>query len=522
MELSEDDPEIKERVTLATEVEVPKKTLLDRFERFSSWQSMKKAITLCLRYLKLLQLQRVNRDKDSLNFRKQTIRRSVRATFSKKKPILKQRITVEQIQVAETRIIKILQNEFFEDEIMKLRSIDALVNQQDRTSKAEKKSYLKGHSRLYRLDPFLDADGVLRVGGRLRHSSVSDNVKFPIILPKASHITTLIIRHYHEQVCHQGRGMTMNEIRSNGYWIVSGVSAVGSFISKCVVCQRLRGPGGSQKMANFPKDRLEPAPPFTYCAVDYFGPWYIKERRKEVKRYGVLFTCMSSRAIHLETSVTMETDSFINALRRFICRRGPIRQIRSDRGTNFVGANKELKQAVAEFNHEKITSELLSRNCDWIDFKFNVPSASHMGGVWERQIRTVRSVLSSLLQSNGSQLDDESLRTLMCETEAIVNSRPLTVKDLSDPDSLQPLSPNHLLTMKSRVILPPPGVFGSPDKYLRKRWRRIQHLANEFWSRWRKEFLLSLQERQKWCNPCRNFCIGDIVLLKDANLSRNL
>ena len=88
-----------------------------------------------------------------------------------------------------------------------------------------------------------------------------------------------------------------------------------------------------------------------------------------------------------------------------------------------------------------------------IDFKFNVPSASHMGGVWERQIRTVRSVLSSLLQNNGSQLDDESLRTLMCETEAIINSRPLTVKDLSDPDSLQPLSPNHRVFLDHQISI---------------------------------------------------------------------
>ena len=128
----------------------------------------------------------------------------------------------------------------------------------------------------------------------------------------------------------------------------------------------------------------------------------------------------------------------------------------------------------------------------------NVPAASHMGGVWERQIRTVRSVLFSLLASNGSQLDDESLRTLMCEVESIVNSQPLTVNQLADPDSPAPLTPNHLLTMKSKVLLAPPGTFEPADIYACRRWRRVQHLANEFWSRWRKEFLLSLQERQKW------------------------
>ena len=146
-----------------------------------------------------------------------------------------------------------------------------------------------------------------------------------------------------------------------------------------------------------------------------------------MKKYGVLFTCLALRAIHLETSTSLETDAFINALRRFICRRGPIRQLRSDQGTNFVGAKHELKAALAELDHERIKAELLQKNCDWFAFAMNVPSSSHMGGVWERQIRTVRSVLSPLLQNNGLQLDDESLRTFMCEVEAVINSCPLTM-----------------------------------------------------------------------------------------------
>ena len=223
-------------------------------------------------------------------------------------------------------------------------------------------------------------------------------------------------------------------------------------------------------MADLPEDRVEPAPPFTFCAVDYFGPFSIKESRKQMKRYRVLFTCLASRAIHLETSTSLETDAFINALRRFICRRGSIRQLRSDQGTNFIGAKHELKAAVAELDHQRIKAELLQENCDWFTFTMNVPSSSHMGGVWEQQIRTVRSVLSPLLQNNGLQLDDESLRTLMCEMEAISNSRPLTVDLVNDPGSLSPLTPNHLLTMKTKVVLSPPGVFPSADKCCRKCW----------------------------------------------------
>ncbi|KAL9976996.1 hypothetical protein ACROYT_G014351 [Oculina patagonica] len=123
--------------------------------------------------------------------------------------------------------------------------------------------------------------------------------------------------------------------------------------------------------------------------------------------------------------------------------------------------------------------------------------------------------------NNGTQLDDESLSTFMCEAEAIINSRPLTVDGLRDPDSLAPLTPNHLLTMKSKIVLPPPGKFQDADKYSRKRWRRVQHLANEFWCRWKKEFLQSLQLRQKWLKPQRDLRSNDIVLIKDDCLARN-
>ena len=133
---------------------------------------------------------------------------------------------------------------------------------------------------------------------------------------------------------------------------------------------------------------------------------------------------MASRAIHLETSNSLDTDSFINALRRFISRRGPIRQLRSDQGTNFVGALKELAEALSEMDQERIKAKLLEEQCDWFSFKMNVPAASHMGGVWERQIRTVRSVLSSLLNNNGRQLDNETIKTLCWKQKRLLTADP--------------------------------------------------------------------------------------------------
>ncbi len=144
-----------------------------------------------------------------------------------------------------------------------------------------------------------------------------------------------------------------------------------------------------------------------------------------------------------------------------------------------------------------------------------------MGGVWERQIRTVRNVLRPMLEKHGSQLDDDTLRTLMYEVMAIVNSRPLSVSDLHDPQSAEILTPNHLLTMKTKVVLPPPGTFPETDIYSRKRWRRVQHLLNVFWSRWRTEYLSQLQTRQKWNKVHRNMTPGDIVILKEDDSPRN-
>ena len=132
-----------------------------------------------------------------------------------------------------------------------------------------------------------------------------------------------------------------------------------SKIANCVTCRRLRGTVQEQKMSDLPEDCLKPSPPFTYCAVDYYGPRYTKEGPKEVKKYAALFTCMASRAIHLEVSNTLETDLFLNTLHRFICRRGPVHQLRSDQGTNFIRANPELREALQSMDQSKISTELL-------------------------------------------------------------------------------------------------------------------------------------------------------------------
>ena len=143
-------------------------------------------------------------------------------------------------------------------------------------------------------------------------------------------------------------------------------------------------------------------------------------------------------------------------------------------------------------DHKKIGDFLEENGGDWMVCKRNPPLASNMGGVWERQIRSACSILNSLLKTHGSNLTEESLQTVVVEVEAIVNSRLFTTEVVNDGTSLAPLSPINLLTMKSRVVMPPAGNFSTPDRYSKKQWRRVQHVANKFWDRWRKEFLLIL------------------------------
>ena len=157
-------------------------------------------------------------------------------------------------------------------------------------------------------------------------------------------------------------------------------------------------------------------------------------------------------------------------------------------------------------------ASLQENGAHWILWHNNPPGASHMGGVWERQVWSARTILEGLLKVHSHSLNDESLRTLMAEVQLIINLRPLTVETISESKSEIPSS--NLLTMKTSVVMPPPGKFSKPDAYSKRRWRRVQHIAREFWSRWRKEFLQSLQVRQIWKKRIRNFAVGDIVLLR--------
>ena len=417
------------------------------------------------------------------------------------------RPTEEELLRAKVCIVKSVQNECYTEE---LKCISLGAN-------------LPSSSSLWKLHPTTDQDQLLRVGGRIVQSGLSVNETHPIIIPGRHYLATLLVSHYHEAVKHQGRHLTEGAIRAAGFWLVGAKRCISSLLHRCITCRKLRGKTEHQQMAALPAERLQVAPPFTYVGVDVFGPWDIVSRRtrggvSNSKRWAVMFSCMCSRAVHIEVIETMSSSSFINALRRFFAVRGPAKQIRSDCGTNFIGASRELEMDKANPGFNSVEKYLDTQSCTWV---FNPPHASHMGGAWERMIGIARRILDCmLLEQRKSHLTHEVLTTLMAEVAAIMNARPL-IPVSSDPESPLILTPAMLLTLKTGAVPPPPpGSFEEAD-LVREEWKRVQGLADMFWNKWKHEYLKTLQLRHKWQGKRPSLQEGDIVLLKDNQAKRN-
>ncbi|XP_072554180.1 uncharacterized protein [Paramormyrops kingsleyae] len=414
-------------------------------------------------------------------------------------------VTVEEFEKAKNSVIRAVQGEAYSEEIR------CIGGQQE----------IPKGSPIKNLDPFLDNQGLLRVGGRIAEANLSQTEKHPLIIPGTHYVATLIVKHCHEQTLHQGRLFTEGAVRVAGWWIVGGRKRVSSVIRHCVRCRRLRAPLNVQKMSNLPAERLSTEPPFTNVGLDVFGPWSIFTRRTRGgvtrnKRWAVLFTCLSMRAVHIEVIESLDTSSFINALRRFLAIRGPVKSIHSDRGTNFIGACKEL-QIPSNINITAVRTYLLEQGCSWT---FNPPHASHFGGSWERMVGLARKILDSMFfELKTIKLTHEVLVTLMAEVSAIINARPL-VPVSTDPTDPFILSPAVLLTQKVDTLSAPAGNFVASDLYKRQ-WRQVQHLANTFWDKWKRQFLSTLQIRHKWQSTQQNVSPGTVVVMKDIQSPRN-
>lgn len=413
-------------------------------------------------------------------------------------------IKVSDVREATENLIRLVQKEAFSEEI------EILENKG--TKKGRRQLKLKS-SKLRKLSPFL-CDGIIRVGGRLTYLPVSFDTKHPILMPNKHHVTRMLIMHHHIVNAHAGTQHTLCDIQRK-YWIVGGTAAVRRVLAGCATCKIRYARPMQQLMAPVIPDQFTVfQPAFTAVGVDYFGPMIVNRGRIREKRYGCLFTCLSTRAVHIEVSHLLDTDSFLCAFSRFAARRGWPSKVYSDNGQNFHGAETELKSLLIAWNQDKIIKTTVGKDCDWI---FNPPCASHRGGLWERLIRSIRTLLGGIL--NNQIVNDEVLLTSLIEVERILNERPLTALSES-PDPYATISPRELL-MISTTHQPETENVSLPLK-LSRRWRQVQHLSDTFWRKWILVYLPTLQKRQKWLDKHRNLRKGDLVLVCDVRTSKGL
>ena len=353
---------------------------------------------------------------------------------------------------------------------------------------------------------------MLRVNGRGQKRVSESTMDRQIILPRNHSVAEKIVRRVHHFIGHLGREHVIAKLRED-FWIPQIRVLVRSVPSRCIRCKKVLAKPLIQQMAPLPAARLMAyEPPFSYTGMELFGPLHVKHDRGITKCRRCLFTCLTTRCVHLEVVNSMDTDDFVMCLRRFINRRGEVKEIRCDNGSNFVGAQRELKESIEKWNQGRIESELIQHGCKWI---FQPPAASSMSGVWERLVRSAKRVLKAILGAHV--VTDVVLQTLLTEVERILNGRALTANS-DDPSDYEPLTHAHFL-MQRKIICLPPGVFDKSDMY-KKKWRQVQYLANLFWERWLKEYLPSFQTRAKWRKALPNIKHNALVLRVNDNTPR--
>ena len=469
-EIDSDDPEIRKRSVLVAMCTV-EETGID-LKRFSNWLRLRRVVAYVLRFV--------------TNCTTPSAKRSQGCE-----------LTVKELDAAELCILKEVQQVSFDDELRLIRNGTSVPQS----------------SRLSALCPYLDQDGTLRVGGRLKHIDIPHRSKHQPILPKNHQVTKIIIDWVHRRNGHVGPEHVLSLLREQ-YWVLSGRTVIRSVLARCFFCQIRRALRQFPMMADLPLARAAfGEPPFANCGVDLFGPIVIKQGRKQLKRWAVLFTCLTVRCVHLEVVDSCETDAFINALRRFVNRRGCPSDMYSDNGNNFKGATSELREFVRSIDQKAVNDFATTLKIDW---HFNPPKAPHMGGTWERLVRSVKEVMTGLVKDHV--LTDPQLYTLLTEAEYIVNSRPLThISD--DINDMEALTPNHILLGLHRNWASIDGT-NADDITSRRMWKQVQALRAKFWTRWTKEYLPCLTKRACWRKNVPNVVLGDLVLVQDEELKR--
>lgn len=387
---------------------------------------------------------------------------------------------------------------------------------QEEIEELKKTGSLGKKGRKYKsLNLFLDLKRVIRVGGRLEMSQLSYDRKHPILIPKDSFLTKLLISEAHQKTMHGGPQAMIAYLRSQ-YWVVGVKPLVKAFFRKCVTCIRFSNKTRSQLMGQLPSPRVTPNKAFLYSGVDYAGPINVRMSKgrgnKSYKGYIALFICLSTRAIHIEAVSDMTSKGFLAAFKRFVARRGHCAELHSDNGTNFVGAARELQEL---FNEEKskfipeLVECLANNGTKW---NFIPPHAPNFGGLWEAGIKSTKYHLRRVI--GNSTLTFEELTTVLAQIEACLNSRPLSGVDENE---LTVLTPGHFLVGEPLVLVPDSNFERANISSLR-RWQLTQRMLQDYWRQWSQDYLNQFLQRHKWAHQNPEPAVGGIVLIKEDDL----
>jgi hypothetical protein len=267
-------------------------------------------------------------------------------------------------------------------------------------------------------------------------------------------------------------------------------------------------------MGDLPGSRVNPSATFEETGTDYAGPIQIRtwtgRGHKCVKGYICLFVCLATRAIHLEPVSELTTAAFLAALDRFVAVRGHPRNVYSDNGSNYVGAEQELRDlfSMLQASSDEIGSRLAH---DGIEWRFIPPHGPHFGGIWESGVKSVKGHLRKVFGSQSFTY--EELDTVLAKISCALNSRPIHPMSNS-PDDLDALTPGHFLIGRPMNAIPHPDLQHLKWNRL-DRWQKIQHATQDFWKRWTQSYLLELQQRKKWTKAQENLKVGDFVIIHD-------
>ncbi|XP_077287686.1 uncharacterized protein LOC143912277 [Arctopsyche grandis] len=365
------------------------------------------------------------------------------------------------------------------------------------------------------LKPFLDQDGLIRVGGRLSHAGLRFEKTHPVLVPSISHLAELLIRATHEQLLHAGPQAVSAQLRDR-YWLPGGKGAVARVIRRCVICAKAHPRPPFPLMGDLPTVRVTPARPFYSCGVDYAGPITIKERahknRTFLKAYICVFVCLATKAVHLEVVQSLTSNAFIDALKRFVSRRGLVAEVWSDNGTNFVGGERALRQLVSSKQFKNAAMNFSTAH--HIKWRFIPPRSPHFGGLWEAAVKTMKRHLTRI--AGNVSLTYEALNTLVIQIETVMNSRPLTPMS-SDPGDLIPLTPGHFLVGGPLLAFPQENLADISANRL-SRYRQLQQMLQHFWRRWSREYITLQQRHRRGAKEAPNLQPGDLVVVAEDSL----